>query len=193
MPAVTLHDHQPCWARAFADAAAELAPLLAGEPAELQHIGSTAVPGLCAKPVLDVLLGAPSLAWVEARHGELARLGYQYRPEHEAVLPQRRYHVRPESQGPRSRDPAAGPGRLRVHLHGVVTGGLLWRQHLGFRDALRADPALTAAYADLKQQLARTHRDDKSAYTEAKAPFIQAVLARQGLWPAPVTRGPAAA
>lgn len=166
MSAVQLVAHDPGWARDFAALVADLAGPLDGLGGRLEHIGSTAVPGLCAKPVLDVLLGVPRLDLLEARIPRLVADGWTYRPEHEATLPQRRYFVRPAAAG------------LRVHLHGVVEGSALWRDHLRFRDALRADPALCARYAALKRDLAIRHAGDKSAYTEAKAPFIRAVLAQ---------------
>lgn len=131
----------------------------------IEHIGSTAVPGLCAKPVLDILLGAPALADVEALIPALTAQGFVHRPEYEQQIPDRRYFVRPADGGP------------RVHLHAVVRGGVLWRQHLHIRDRLRQDASLRHAYAALKQQLAVRHAADKSAYTEAKAPFLRALLA----------------
>jgi GrpB-like predicted nucleotidyltransferase (UPF0157 family) len=88
------------------------------------------------------------------------RAGYTYRGE--AGIPGRHYFRRGE---PRSH-----------HLHLVEQGSALWRDHLAFRDRLRAEPALAAAYGALKRRLASRHADDRAAYTEAKAPFIAAVL-----------------
>jgi GrpB-like predicted nucleotidyltransferase (UPF0157 family) len=89
--------------------------------AVLEHIGSTSVPGLCAKPVLDVLLGVSSLGDVEASISALASAGFMYRPSYEVAIPDRRYFVRPEGE------------TVRVHLHAVLLGGPLWQQHLYFR------------------------------------------------------------
>lgn len=165
MTAVLLAPASPHWPEAFTALADALAPVFAGIPARIEHIGSTAVPGLVAKPVLDVMVGVDALATVEPRRAALERLGFRYRPEYEDVLPERRYFTR---------DP--GPG-LRVHLHAVVVGSPLWRDHLAFRDALRGDDVLRDAYAALKQSLARRFAHDKAAYTDAKAPFITKVLA----------------
>ena len=171
---VVLSEPQDAWAEDFRRIADEVRALFDGVgqeipdgrdgPLQIEHIGSTSVPGLCAKPVIDVLLGAASLAVIEARIGALQRCGYDYRGAYEALLPERRYFVRP---------PAVGP---RVHLHGVVRGGDLWRRHLVFRDALRADATLAARYGALKRQLAQAHADDAEAYTDAKGPFIRQVL-----------------
>ncbi len=113
----------------------------------------------------DILLGVESLNDAEASIPTLATIGFDYRPEYEAQIPGRRYFVRPAGAAP------------RVHLHTVVRGGDLWRQHLCFRDRLRQDGELLHSYAGLKRSLAVAHAADKAAYTEAKAPFIQQVLA----------------
>jgi GrpB-like predicted nucleotidyltransferase (UPF0157 family) len=171
MSAPLLQPYQTDWPLQAEAAMAPLRALFdAPDAVQLEHIGSTAVTGLCAKPVLDLLLGLQSLAQVEARIPALAQLGYRYRQEYETQLPQRRYFVRD-----------AGPHQgLRVHLHAVLRGGDLWRQQLGFRDALRTSPELAQRYATLKQELALRHAGDKAAYTEAKAPFIVALLAKLG-------------
>jgi GrpB-like predicted nucleotidyltransferase (UPF0157 family) len=168
MPAVVLAAYSPDWPAAFRAVRAELLSVFAADTICVEHVGSTAVVGLPAKPVIDVLLGAPSLADIEARIGALVAVGYVYRAAYEQVIPDRRYFVRP-----------AGAS-LRVHLHGVVQHAHLWREHLAFRDALRRDPSLQQAYQTLKQRLAVQHADDKAAYTAAKAPFIRRVLGDGG-------------
>jgi len=168
MSTVHIAAYSAQWPQVFAQLRGTPLRAFAGEAATVEHIGSTAVPGLSAKPVIDVLLGVPSLAVIEARIEALAAQGFEYIPRHERVLPQRRYFV------------ARPPGGLRVHLHGVVQDGPLWRAHLGFRDALRGDAQLRARYQALELQLALEHADDKSAHTEAKGLFIREVLAGPG-------------
>jgi len=165
MSELVLSEYQDTWPLQFEQVAEQLRATVPVHDASLENIGSTSVPGLCAKPVLDVLLGVSSLAEAEAAIPALASIGFVYRPEHEAAIPDRRYFVRPAGQ------------TLRVHLHAVLLGGLLWRQHLHFRDALRQEPSLREQYATLKRALAVTYAGDKAAYTEAKAPFIHQVLA----------------
>lgn len=166
MGAVRLLPWDPAWPQQAAAALDALRPFFAGEAVSFEPIGSTAVPGLCAKPVLDLMLGLPDLAVVEARIEALRAAGWRYRPEHEALLPARRYFTH-----------EAGPGGLRLHLHALLQGGEPWRQHLAFRDALRERADWRARYAALKQELAARHAGDKSAYQDAKAPFIRACLA----------------
>ena len=160
---VLLVPSAPHWPEAYATLCAELLAVFGPGEIAIEHIGSTAVPGLLAKPVLDLMLGAPTLTAIEARIPTLTALGYQYVDRHEHELPQRRYFVR---------QPA---GAERIHLHGLVRGDRLWREHLIFRDALRADADLRARYAALKTELVARGLD-KAAYTAAKAPFIRAVL-----------------
>jgi GrpB-like predicted nucleotidyltransferase (UPF0157 family) len=164
MAAVELVDYCDTWPAAFRTIADEIAGAWVGDAVTIEHIGSTAVPGLCAKPVIDVLLGVDVLAAAEWHASRLSALGYRYRPEYEAQIPDRRYFVRDAT--------AQAP---RVHLHAVLLGGRIWRDHLAFRDALRRDPALVDRYAVLKTTLAAT--SGKAEYTEAKGPFIRAVLA----------------
>lgn len=165
MAEVLLVEYQASWPAQYRQVAAQLQRTLGRTAFTPEHIGSTAVPGLCAKPVLDILLGVPSLAEAEASMPALVAAGFVYRPEHESLIPDRRYFVCP-----------AGASSLRVHLHAVVVDGTLWRQHLCFRDRLRDDAQLRQSYAALKRHLAVVHAHDKAAYTEAKAPFIRQVL-----------------
>jgi GrpB-like predicted nucleotidyltransferase (UPF0157 family) len=152
------------WPHQFSIVAQQLHAVFAGRVVQIEHIGSTAVPGLCAKPVIDVLLGARSLQDVEAVIPQLAAEGYAYVQKYESELPMRRYFVKSEAQ------------MLRVHLHAVCVGSAFWVEQLAFRDALRASNQLRQEYGDLKRRLARTHEHDKAAYTAAKAPFIKQVL-----------------
>ena len=100
-------------------------------------------------------------------HGRPGGVHRAHRPAYEAQVPHRQYFVR-----------AAVHALPRVHLHAVVLGGALWRNHLAFRDALRQDAPLADQYTRLKTELAVSHAADKSAYPDAKAAFIRAVLAR---------------
>jgi len=156
--------YSPAWPAGFQRLRRELLPVFAGVPVGIAHIGSTSVPGLAAKPVIDLLLGAPTLAEIDARVAAITALAYEYRPHYEHAIPQRRYFVKDAEDG------------LRVHLHGVERGGRLWRDHLRFRDLLRADDACRADYEALKRRLAILHAGDKAAYTRAKAPYIEALL-----------------
>lgn len=165
MKSVVLSPYSASWPVAFAEAHDELTAAFAPVRVRIEHIGSTSVPGLSAKPVLDVLLGASSLEEIETGIEGLERIGYAYVAKYELELPERRYFVKQSLAG------------LRVHLHAVEFGGRLWADHLAFRDALRTDPSLRSRYQALKSELAATYSHDKTEYQSAKAPFIRSVLA----------------
>ena len=164
MSELQLVEYDDAWPSQFLRVAEQVRRAVPSPGTTVEHIGSTAVPGLCSKPVLDILLGVASLAEVEASIPALVAAGFVYRPEYESQIPDRRYFVKPSGDFP------------RVHLHAVGRGGALWRQHLHFRDQLRGDARLMLSYAALKRRLASLHPCDKNAYTEAKAPFVQQVL-----------------
>lgn len=166
MSDVVLHPYSTNWPTVFDSVRAELATVFAPSLMRIEHIGSTAVPGLCAKPVIDVALGASTLNEYETHIDALQALGYAYINKYEHLIPLRRYFVHPSVQG------------LRVHVHGLLLDGELWQQHLFFRDQLRQDAELRLAYQQLKTDLAHKHRHEKDLYTDAKAPFIRAVLAK---------------
>ena len=159
--AVRLVPYDPAWPELFAAEVTRLrAALPADLPLALEHTGSTAVPGLVAKPVLDLLGGYPRGANVQAYIDALVRAGYIHRGEQ--GIPGREFFRRGE---PRA-----------YHLHLAVQHGSFWREHLAFRDALRANPRVREAYAELKLDLARRYPRDREAYIEGKSAFITAVV-----------------
>jgi GrpB-like predicted nucleotidyltransferase (UPF0157 family) len=151
---IVAYDH--LWPAAFEHERKRLAPLLPG--AEIHHFGSTAVPGLAAKPVIDMItrigdLDAPIAALV-------SEAGYQFPKAFNATLTHRRFLCYPSA------------ARRTHHLHLVDDREALDRR-LRFRDRLRTDPVLAAEYEALKRVLAERHREDRDAYTNAKAVFIK--------------------
>lgn len=138
---------------------AALAPWLIGP---IEHIGSTAVPALPAKPVIDIMAPVHSLAASRPAIEAAAAIGYLHAPYKADVM---HWLCKPS------------PALRTHHLHLVPFDSPLWRERLAFRDALRSQPALAAEYAALKLRLAQQHRDDREAYTDAKTPFVQGVLA----------------
>ena len=169
MSAVIVAPYCPQWPLRFAEVRAELLAAFASSAIEVEHIGSTAIPGLAAKPIIDVLLGANELAIIESKISTLGDLGYEYISKYQGEFPNRRYFVRPAGSSP------------RVNVHAVALGSTFWQEHLTFRNVLRSDASLVAQYEQLKLRLATKFAHDRPSYTEAKAPFIQAVLASAGL------------
>ena len=134
----------------------------------VEHIGSTAVPGLPAKPVLDLQAPVADLGCADEVAAALEPLGWHLVPPELDGRAWRRLFVK------------VVDGRRAAHLHVLARDGSERQQHLDFRDALRADPALAAAYGDLKIELARRHADDREAYTEGKHAFVREGLASSG-------------
>ena len=154
--------YNPDWPSRFDQEVTVLGTVFAGSVVAIEHVGSTAVPGLGAKPVIDVMVGLQHLAEVEGRIAALEAAGYEYIQKYEAQLPQRRY----------LRKPRLGPSAY--HLHCVLKGSDFWIRHVAFRDHLRAHPESAAAYYELKRALAV--EVSKAEYTEAKSPFIERIL-----------------
>ena len=153
------------WPELFRDLKEDLIRLFAPTSIAVEHIGSTSVPGLAAKPVIDMLIGAASLADIKSKIKLLSEHGYEYVSKYEKEIPERRYFVKSPANS------------LRVHIHAVELGSRIWREHLAFRDALRSDLSLRAQYQSLKLQLAEQFATNKSAYSAAKNTFIESVLA----------------
>jgi GrpB-like predicted nucleotidyltransferase (UPF0157 family) len=135
---------------------------LAGLPVALEHTGSTAVPGLAAKPILDILAGYPDSVAVAGYIRVLMSADYLYRGEQ--GIPGRHFFRR------------GNPRAYHVHLTAIDNG--FYRDHLTFRDRLRADNALRDAYAALKRDLAARFPRDREAYIAGKESFVNEVLGR---------------
>ena len=161
---VHLEPHDTRWAGQFLLERDRLLDLLPGRFAAIEHIGSTAVPRLAAKPVIDLLAGVGSIDEADALLTPLCSHGYDTSIAFNATLSDRRWLMRHAS------------GRRTHHLHLVVFGGALWLRWLQFRDILRSDPGMAARYGQLKHELAAQHHHDREAYTRAKSAFIDQVL-----------------
>ena len=166
MSSVTVVPYEEDWLLQFARVRDHLLRVFGDMAIQVEHIGSTSVPSLAAKPVIDVLLGADSLTAIESRTDALERVEYRYISKYERELPMRRYFVKAEETH-----------SLRVHVHGVVLGSAMWHEHIAFRNALRSDNVLLSGYQTLKMELAERFPHDKASYTAGKAPFIRSALA----------------
>jgi GrpB-like predicted nucleotidyltransferase (UPF0157 family) len=161
---VRLHPYDPAWPLAFAAERSRLLSLLPCTFVEIEHFGSTAVPGLVAKPVIDLLAGVRSMAAAAAVTQPLLAAAYVTSAEFNESLSERHWFMRWAN------------GHRTHHLHVVVHGGAVWRERPGFRDALRSSPSLAIRYSALKQRLAAEFGTDREAYTDAKAEFVRSSL-----------------
>jgi GrpB-like predicted nucleotidyltransferase (UPF0157 family) len=163
-PALVISPYSTEWPKRFERERRALEAALAPLHIHIEHIGSTSVPGLSAKPIIDIMLGAPSLQAAEGLREVIESLGYVHLPEMRALMPDNRFFAKPETL-PRD-----------FHLHAVEFEGEFWRDHLIFRDLLRADGRLAQEYANLKARLANEFSREPKRYTDAKGPFINAAI-----------------
>lgn len=164
---VKLAPHCKGWAAEYRAVKALLTPLLGENLLDIQHVGSTAIAGIDAKPILDVAVQVQSLASID--QDAMLRAGYD--PCGESGVPGRFLFVR------------RGDGPLSLsleHIHCYAAGHPAFDAHVAFRDYLNTHPQAAQQYCQLKRQLAAQYPDDRSRYTAGKADFIQAILKLAG-------------
>lgn len=161
---VCMHSYDPAWPQRFSEEKGRLLRLFPDHIIEVQHIGSTAIPGLQAKPIIDLMAGVGSMEQVLQLVTPLRASEYLYLPDLNENLPERRWLLRHHG------------GHRTHHLHLVEHGGAEWLRLLRFRDELLRNPELTARYARLKEEMAGRFGQDRDSYTRSKSDFIKAVL-----------------
>jgi GrpB-like predicted nucleotidyltransferase (UPF0157 family) len=162
--AIEIAPYDPAWPDAFERERAAILGALGDLVFAIEHVGSTAVPGLGAKPIIDIMIGLRDLAGHVRCVAPLQSLGYEHKGEF--GIPGRHYFRRPV-RGPRTHQ-----------LHMVEHGRDFWVRHLLFRDYLRRNPDEAAAYQRLKLRLAARFGTDVEGYTEAKTEFIESAVAK---------------
>jgi GrpB-like predicted nucleotidyltransferase (UPF0157 family) len=161
--------YDPRWPELYERARDEVAAALGPNLLAIHHIGSTSVPGMPAKPVIDMLAVVADLAAVGERTAEMERLGYESMGEF--GIDGRRYFRRDD------------PAEVRTHqVHAFADGSPHVTRHLAFRDYLRAHPSIAAEYGELKQRLAEEHPDGIEAYMDGKDAFIKATERQAMEW-----------
>ena len=160
---VRLSEHDPRWASVGATTAAEVADATGIPAGRIEHVGSTSVPGLVAKPILDIAVGVDHSESVDKTAAHLVGAGYLDRGTGGGSVG--RLLVRESS-----------PEVRTVHVHVVGFGTEAWRDYVEFRDALRNDPALKDQYAQVKRTLAQRFPEDRTSYRHAKDTFIRSTL-----------------
>jgi GrpB-like predicted nucleotidyltransferase (UPF0157 family) len=161
-PLVIIEPYDSAWPKRFESERLLLAPVLAPWlVGPIEHVGSTAVPGLPAKPVIDIMAAVADLPSSVPAIEALKPLSYCYFEYRADVM---HWFCKPSDL------------ERTHHLHLVPFDSPLWRDRLAFRDRLRADAATRRSYAELKLALASKYRGDRESYTEAKTEFIRSVL-----------------
>jgi GrpB-like predicted nucleotidyltransferase (UPF0157 family) len=159
---VLLSPYDATWPLEFAAEADRIERACRGLALRLEHIGSTSVPGLSAKPVIDILAGRPGNISGEVYVAAFRQLGYEHKGAY--GVPGRNYFRR-------------GTPRTH-HVHLVSWSSATWEDHLLFRDYLRAHEDVAREYETLKREIMALYLQDKERYTDAKGPFVRSVVRR---------------
>jgi GrpB-like predicted nucleotidyltransferase (UPF0157 family) len=160
-------DYDPVWPELFAALGGDLRAGLGSAALRIDHVGSTAVVGLAAKPIIDVQISVTSFEPLSALREPIESCGFVWRANDDDLT--RRYF--------RER-----PGRRRTHVHVRLAGSFAEQLNLLHRDYLRSDPARAGKYAAAKRSLAHLLLTDRQAYVDAKAPFVWDTIARAHDW-----------
>lgn len=157
---VKLYPHDGGWRCLFETEKKKLQSTIGEFVLDIQHVGSTAIPGIPAKPIIDIAIAVHNFEEAEICIAPIERLGYVYRGENGIA---RRHYFR--------------KGEPRTHhLHLMEASSRNWENQILFRDYLRQHPAAAHDYAALKNKLARLHRKNRQEYTLQKAPYIEEIL-----------------
>ncbi len=161
---IIIKEYDPKWPEFFEEEKALIMESIGHYVAEIEHMGSTAVQGLAAKPIIDIMVGLRRLLDAQDCIMPIEAMEYEYVPEFEDQFPERRY-FRKTKNG------------IRTHqIHMVEIHSDFWKRHLRFRDHLRNNPKVALEYAILKKNLTLKFENDRKGYTDAKGPFILSVM-----------------
>jgi GrpB-like predicted nucleotidyltransferase (UPF0157 family) len=168
---IVIFYYDPAWPTLFEQESARIKSSLGSFVLAIEHAGSTAVPGLPSKPIIDLLVGVRCFEEAKERCvGPIEELGYIYKPEYASWLPSELFF----RKGP--------PGPWTHHVHLMEPSNPRWDAILVFRDYLRAHPDAASAYADIKRSLAASSIDDVEAYRTGKDVFVQETTAKARAW-----------
>lgn len=155
------------WPERFAEVAATIRRATGDVALRIDHIGSTSIPGLAAKPVIDIQVSVASFEPFDRLREPMERIGYIWRADNTDLT--KRYF-------------RESPGSPRTHVHVRLRGSWGEQFALLFRDYLRFHPGVATAYAAIKRDLARHYSSDRAGYTDAKEPFIWETMRRANAW-----------
>ena len=161
--AIVIAEYDPAWPQLYEQEAAQIADVLGDLLIAIEHMGSTSVPGLAAKPRIDIMPGIASEDDLDRTIEPMTGLGFEYIATYEDVMPYRRLFTR-----------HPGEGLIAVNVHTVVVGSEFWERHLLFRDYLRKHPDVADDYARLKRELAPNFTATNE-YADAKTAFVREI------------------
>jgi len=159
---VKLSSYNPEWKKLYKKEEKLIRSIIEKYILDIQHVGSTSIPNIKAKPIIDIAVGVKSLKIGEKCIKPLERLGYEYK--HDAGIKGRHFFVK-------------GNENNRTHyLHVEKLNGKLWKNHILFRDYLIKHKEAVKEYSKLKEELVKKHKDNRDIYTIKKNSFIQKIL-----------------
>lgn len=159
---VILKDYNKEWSKLFDKEAKLISSIISNYLVNIQHIGSTAIPGIVAKPIIDIAIGIDDLSNIKQIITLLEEGGYEYRGEQ--GIPDRHLFVK-------------GNEECRTHhIHVMVNTSYDWKKHILFRDYLKSNPKVAKQYSELKKRLAAKFEFDREKYTNGKEEFILGIL-----------------
>ena len=160
---IELSPYNPNWAIQFENEKKEISQVFPFSDFTIEHIGSTSIIDLSAKPIVDMMIGIESLAFAEKCIEVLTNLNYNYVQAYDSIMPERRFLFKEKN------------GIKTVHVHLVEFGSPFWMRHLFFRDYLRQNSDKKLEYENLKIELARKEWENGNEYANAKGEFIQSI------------------
>lgn len=159
---IHLEEYNPSWQAKFASEKKLIEQALASWiSGDIEHVGSTAVSGLIAKPIIDIMVGVKNLEEAKACIPLLEKIGYVYAPYRTDRM---HWFCKPS------------PEHREYHLYLIEPAHPEWKARIAFRDYLREHPETAKEYAALKENLARQYENDREAYTEGKAAFVKSIV-----------------
>lgn len=191
---VLLSPHSPYWKFDFMKEAQRIQKQLDKQninKIQIEHIGSTAIDGLLAKPTIDIMVGIGTDEKLDNTIKPLQQCGYIYVSKYNDVMPYRRFYIKVKPKSPlikidkkeikkNETVPQRNSYDRLFHIHVVHVNSSFWQSHLAFRDHMRKDTADKELYQNLKTHLSHQQWQEESEYAQAKAPFIRSILAKLG-------------
>ncbi len=160
---IHIEKYTPEWKTKFEDEKKLLTQVLSGVTFQIEHIGSTSVEGLGAKPVIDILIGLSDFSIADKQVTKIIKTGYHYLNQYEDTMPYRRFFTKDDKA-------------IRTHhIHMVQLDAEFWKRHIAFRNYLRNHPKELQEYDSLKKELASKEWKDGNEYAEAKSEFIRMI------------------
>ncbi|WP_024860608.1 GrpB family protein [Ruminococcus flavefaciens] len=171
---VAVEPHNAEWETAAQQTIAQLRSILGSIVMDAQHIGSTSIKGICAKPIIDIVVGAADFNDILGMNDVLEKNGFIFRGQD---VPEQYLYV-------------CGDADTRTHhIHAVIYGSEVWNNYINMRDYLNCHRDDAQAYSQLKEKLAEQYPDDRNKYTEMKSAFISDILAKARQWRNSISKG----